>query len=72
MGDGNRPREVGEEEDARLQRGDEDRLAALVVPSDLRAELCNARLDLSSREIDLTERLDFYDARSSLYRSARR
>jgi hypothetical protein len=39
MRDLERPREVGQEEDARLQRGDEDRLAALVVAGDLGAEL---------------------------------
>ena len=72
MRDRNRAREVGEEEDARLQRGDEDGLAPRVVAGDLRAELGDARLDLLRREIDLTERVDFYDARSSLYRSARR
>jgi hypothetical protein len=73
MGNRNRPREVGEEEDARLQRGHEHRLATLVVACDLRAELGDPRLDLAGGEIDLTERLwSFYEARSSLYRSARR
>jgi hypothetical protein len=73
MRDGNRAREVCQEEDARLQRGDEDRLAPLVVAGDLGAELRDARLDLAGREVDLTERLlGLYEARSSLYRSARR
>jgi hypothetical protein len=73
MRDGNRAREVGEEEDARLQRGDEDRLAPLVVAGDLGAELRDARLNFAGREVDLTERLlGLYEARSSLYRSARR
>lgn len=73
MRDGNRAREVGQEEDAGLQRRNEDRLAALVVAGDLGAELRDACLDLAGREVDLTERLwSFYEARSSLYRSARR
>jgi len=60
--DRKRAREVGEEEDARLQRGDENRLAALVVAGDLDAELRDACLDLTGREVDLTERLwSFYE-----------
>jgi hypothetical protein len=73
VGDGKRAREVGQEEDARLQRGDEDRLAILVVTRDLGAELADTCLDLTGGEVDLTERVwSFYEARSSLYRSARR
>jgi hypothetical protein len=40
--DGNRPREVGQEDEARLQQRDEQELAALVVARDLRAELRDA------------------------------
>jgi hypothetical protein len=73
MRDGNRAGEVCQEEDACLKRGDEDRLAALIVAGDLDAELRDACLDLAGREVDLTERLlGLYEARSSLYRSARR
>jgi len=46
MRDLQRPREIRQEEDARLERGDEDGVAALVVPGDLGAELGNARSDL--------------------------
>jgi len=73
MRGGDCPRKVGQEEDARLQRGDEDRLASLVVARDLDAQLAYPGLDLAGGEVDVTERLRcFYDARSSLYRSARR
>ena len=41
-----RAAEVGDEDDARLQRGDEDRDAALVVGDDLRAQLVDPRFDL--------------------------
>ena len=72
MRDLQRPREVGQEENARLQRGDEDRIAALVVAGDLGAELGNARPDLRGSEIDLTELLGLYEAKSRLYLSASR
>jgi hypothetical protein len=61
--DGRRPREVGEEDEARLQRADEDRLAPLVVARDLRAELGDASRKLVGREIDLPD-ARVYDARS--------
>jgi len=38
-----RPREVGEENQARLEQPDEQRLAPLVVARDLGAELADAR-----------------------------
>jgi hypothetical protein len=66
------PGEVGQEEDARLQRRDEDRLAALVVARDLGTELENARPNLAGCEIDLAELVGLYEARSSLYLSASR
>jgi hypothetical protein len=53
--DRQRAREVGDEDDRRLQRGDEDWLAALVVGGDLRAELGDPRLDLLLREVDLAD-----------------
>jgi hypothetical protein len=55
VGDGECPREVGEEEDARLQRRYEQGLAALVVPRDLGPELGNARPNLLGGEIDLPD-----------------
>ena len=53
--DGQRAREVGEEDEARLQRRDEQRLAAGVVARDLRAELPDARGELRPREVDLPD-----------------
>jgi hypothetical protein len=66
--DGHRAREVGQEDEARLQRPDEDRLAALVVAGNLLAELADAGAELVGREIDLADpRIRggiLYDARS--------
>jgi hypothetical protein len=53
--DRQRAREVGEEDEARLQRPDEDRLPALVVARDLLAELADARTELVCRQIDLAD-----------------
>jgi hypothetical protein len=51
--DRNGAREIGDEDRARLQRGDEDRVLARVVASDLVAELTNPLGDLRGREVDL-------------------
>jgi hypothetical protein len=48
-------REVGGEDEARLERGDENRLAVGVVPGDLRSELADARGDLGRGEVDLSD-----------------
>ena len=64
--------EVGQEENARLQRRDEDRLASLVFVGDLGPELENSRSNLLGGEIDLAELVGLYEARSSLYLSASR
>jgi hypothetical protein len=48
-------REVGEEDEARLQGADQDRLAPVVVARDLRAQLADAGGDLGSREVDLAD-----------------
>jgi hypothetical protein len=53
--DRERARQVGEEDDARLQRADEDRLATRVVAADLGAELAYARAELSGRQVDLAD-----------------
>src|SRR5712691_123908 len=53
--DRDRPREIGDEDEARLQRADEDRLAAVVVARDLGAELVHARAELVSRQVDLAD-----------------
>jgi hypothetical protein len=73
VGDRDRPREVGDEDDARLERRDEQRLTALVVVGDLAAELADARGKLLAREVDLPDRgRQGYDASSRRYRCARR
>jgi hypothetical protein len=64
--DRHRPRQVGEEDEARLQRPDQQRLAAVVVGRDLAAELSDPRVDLVGREVDLTDALvEDQEARSS-------
>jgi hypothetical protein len=71
--DAQRAREIGDEDEAGLQRRDEQRLTAVVVPAQLTPELADARLQLLAREVDLAEALPAaYDASSSRYRSARR
>jgi hypothetical protein len=68
-----RSREVGEEDEAGLQRGDEQRILVAIVARDLGPEFRDAAADLCAREIDLARaaRRD-YDASSSRYRSASR
>ena len=58
--------EVGEEDEAGLERADEERLPARVVAVDLGAELADARGEVARREIDLAYAGigGFYDARS--------
>ena len=71
--DAERAGEVGDEDDARLERRDEQRLAAVVVARQLAPELPDTRLDLLPREVDGAEAgAAAYDASSSRYRSARR
>jgi len=53
--DRQRPGEVGDEGDARLQRADQQRLLAGVVARDLQAELGDARADLLGVEEDLSD-----------------
>jgi hypothetical protein len=48
-----RAREVGQEDEARLQQRDEQQVAAGVVARDLGAELADARLQLLGGEKDL-------------------
>jgi hypothetical protein len=50
-----RAREVGDEDEARLQRRDQQRLAPVVVARQLAAELADARVQLLSREVDVAE-----------------
>jgi hypothetical protein len=67
-----RAREVGQEDEARLQRRDQDGVGVRVVERDLGRQLANAAADLLAREVDLADATRRYDASSSLYRSARR
>jgi hypothetical protein len=57
VGDGERAREVAEEDGARLQRRDEERLAVAVRERQLRAELGDAAPDLVPRQVDLPDRV---------------
>jgi hypothetical protein len=52
-----RAREVGQEDDARLQRRDEQRLAPGVGAGQLGAELGDSASDLVPREVDLPDRV---------------
>jgi hypothetical protein len=71
--DGNRPREIGQEDEARLQRRDQERVFALVVAGDVGAELSDTCGDLGGGEVDLPDaRIRLQLARVSLYRWARR
>jgi hypothetical protein len=71
--DRDRSRQVGDEDEARLQRRDEQRLAAVVVADDLAPELADARRQLLAREVDLADLVAArYEASSRRYRSARR
>ena len=72
MRDRERAGEVGDEDEARLQGCDQERLAALVVAGDLAPELANTGLQLPPREVDVPQARRPYDASSSRYRSARR
>ena len=51
------PAEVDEEDDARLQRRDEERLPSCVVLPDLGAELADPRGDLRGGEVDVADAL---------------
>jgi hypothetical protein len=57
VGDRQRAREVGDEDEARLQGGDEQRLPAGVVTGELGAELLDPRRDLLGREVGLSDGL---------------
>jgi hypothetical protein len=73
--DGNGAREVGDEDRARFQRSDEDRVLAGVIARNFVAELTNPLGDLGGREVDLADprvRRGGQLARVSLYRWASR
>jgi hypothetical protein len=72
--DRDRAREVGEEEQARLQRSDQERLAREEVGGQLATELGDASPDLRCGEVDVSDVLVAGDqeASSRWYRWARR
>jgi len=53
--DRDRAREVGEEDEARLQQRDQQQVAILVVARDLRAQLLDAAAQLVGAEEDLAD-----------------
>jgi hypothetical protein len=72
---GHGAREVGDEDRARLERRDQERVLARVVARDLGAELPDALGDLGGREVDLADTRVGRGGqlvRVSLYRWARR
>jgi hypothetical protein len=72
--DRDRPAEIGEEDEARLQQADEQQVAVGVVGRDLRAQFLDARANIVRAEEDVTDAWValFYQARSSWYRWASR
>jgi hypothetical protein len=71
--DRDRPGEVGDEDEARLQQPDQEKVAAGVVLRDLRAELGDPGTELPGREKDVPDcRISFYEARSRRNRWASR
>jgi hypothetical protein len=64
MHDRQRAGEVGEEDEACLQRADQEGLPAFVVRGDLGAELGDARRELLCRQIDLPDPLVGLSARA--------
>ena len=70
--DRQRPRQVREEYETCLERGDEQRLAAAILARESVAELADARGDLPGGEVDLSDPRVRYEARSSPYRCASR
>ena len=71
--DRDRARKIGQEDEARLERRDEQRVTSVEVARDLLAQLANACRELVPREVDLRDlSAGAYEARSSRYRSASR
>jgi hypothetical protein len=67
-------REIGEEDEARLQQRDQQQVASRVVLGDRGPELADASVKLLGVEEDLADTgvRDLYEARSSRYRWASR
>ena len=55
VSDGESPREVGDEDEARLERRDEQRVTPLVLARQRVAELAHARVELLTREVDVAD-----------------
>ena len=53
--DRQRAREVGDEDEARLERRDEERISTLVLERELVSELAYASLDFLAREVDVAD-----------------
>ncbi len=53
--DGQRPREIRQEHEARLERGHQHGLAPHVVDGDLRGQLLDARMNLLCGEVDVAD-----------------
>jgi hypothetical protein len=53
--DRERAREVGHEDEARLERGDEQRVSSLVLVRELVPELAYADVDFLAREVDVAD-----------------
>jgi hypothetical protein len=71
--DRNRAREVGDEDEAGLQRRDEQGLAAAVIGRELGPELGDASPDLTRAEVDVSDALvRAQEANSRRYRWASR
>ena len=71
--DPDRAREVGQEDEAGFQRGNEERLRVSVVRRDLGAELGDPRRQLLGGQVDVADpQVGGQRASSSLYRSASR
>lgn len=73
--DRQRAREIGQEDRARLEGRDEERLKGLEIRREEPAELCDTGRDLLSGEVDLPDRAvrrRVYEASLSWYRCARR
>jgi hypothetical protein len=69
--EGQRTRQVGQKDEARLQRADQQRLAAGVVGGDLLAELRDAGRDLLCGEVDLPDRIDVGGRQEASFRPYR-
>ena len=55
VSDGESPREVGDEDEARLERRDEQRVTPLVFTRQRVAELAHTRIELLTREVDVAD-----------------